>query len=58
MLITVVSLYSNDSYSSNHFYILDGNGYIWATGYNGYGNFFDNSTSNRTQLTQSTVPKW
>ena len=45
-----------DSYSSNSaFYILDGNGYIWATGYNGYGNFFDNSTSNRTQLTQSTA---
>ena len=51
-----IAVWQADSYSSNSaFYILDGNGYIWATGYNGYGNFFDNSTSNRTQLTQSTA---
>ena len=51
-----IAVWQCNSHSSNsNFSILDGNGYIWATGYNGYGNFVDNSTTNRNQLTQSTA---
>ena len=51
-----IAVWQGDAHSSNSaFYVLDGNGFIWATGYNGYGNFVDNSTTNRTQLTQSTA---
>ena len=51
-----IAVWAALSHSSNSsFQILDGNGYIWSTGYNGYAHFFDNSTTNRTQMTQATA---
>ena len=37
------------------FQILDGNGYLWSTGENNYGNFGIGDTTNRNQLTKSEV---
>ena len=51
-----IAVWQACSHSSNSsFQVLDGNGYIWSTGYNGYGHFFDNSTTNRSTMTQATA---
>jgi alpha-tubulin suppressor-like RCC1 family protein len=36
------------------FYVLDGNGYMWHAGYNGYGQGIDNTIVNHLSLTRST----
>ena len=51
-----IAVWQACSHSSNScFQILDGNGYIWSTGKNDYGNFFDNSTTDRSTMTQATA---
>lgn len=36
------------------FYILDGNGYLWHTGYGGYYQCMDTTTNNRSTITKTT----
>jgi hypothetical protein len=37
------------------FHLLDGNGYMWHTGYNGYGTAINGSTTNNNTIARSTV---
>jgi hypothetical protein len=47
--------FSMSGTSSGSFHILDGNGYMWHAGYNGYGTALNATTTNNTTLVRSTL---
>jgi hypothetical protein len=46
---------ANSGTSHSSFHILDGDGYIWSTGYNNYSHFFDNTTTDRNTMTKADI---
>lgn len=45
--------FASSGASSASFHVLDGNGYMWHAGYNGYGTALNGSTTNNTTLARS-----
>ena len=50
----IVKMMCVGNYTNGSFILLDGNGYIWTTGYNGYGICCTGDTVNKTTLTRTT----
>jgi alpha-tubulin suppressor-like RCC1 family protein len=47
--------FASSGASSASFHVLDGNGYLWQSGYNGYGTAINGSTTNNSTLARSTT---
>jgi len=45
--------FASSGASSASFHLLDGNGYLWQSGYNGYGTAINGSTTNNSTLARS-----